>query len=621
MGTEPSKQDTNRGMAVLLCLFLAFMYKQMVWDPYFNKTGLNHAPQGLAGSVPGSQPTPTSLPRDPADQFAEPPTEGFQEPLNVAPANTPANTPGKASSTPAAATGQPTELKKGYPTDGQIKEAGEVIVETARVKARISLLGGRVTEYLLKDHAAALGKDQPRLNMVEHVDHAPYPGGVYSGGYDDAWTTYRLRSSQNVFKSQNGVLSEDSALISRVAGEASSAVILEGELPDGRTISKTLTLYGEGYFVDLAVNLSASPADNSRLAVEWTKLVAKDSPSFLDSYATSGYVWFDGQKALRETFSKLHAASFDVSNILWLTVADKYFMATILSDDGAANGRVLRTGDLYRARVFGSDREKRARLFIGPKSYRLLEDVGYELRRNIDVGYTGVISVPLISLLHLLYDYLHNYGLAIVVLTIIVKLLMYPLTGSSFKQMKAMQDLSPELNKIKEGNLDKQQQQMAMMALYKEKGVNPLGGCFPMLLQMPVFIGLYSALMMDLELRHAPFAGWVHDLSAPEALHVFGFGVPVMVILFVASMLIQQWQAPSTMDPAQKRVMMFMPLIFGFMFAGMPAGLTLYWLTNNFISIGQQAGFRREGTGHALRLTLLVAGATFGLCALLVWLS
>jgi YidC/Oxa1 family membrane protein insertase len=155
-----------------------------------------------------------------------------------------------------------------------------------------------------------------------------------------------------------------------------------------------------------------------------------------------------------------------------------------------------------------------------------------------------------------------------------------------------------------------------MMELYKKKGVNPLGGCLPVLLQMPIFIGLYAALSLAVELRHAHFAGWIDDLSAPEKLMLSStFGIPVMVILFVISMMVQQWTTPTTMDPAQKKVMMVMPVVMGFMFASFPAGLTLYWLTSNLISIGQQnAMHSSDKHGKSpLAITLSVSAAVFAL--------
>ncbi len=574
---SPNQNNHQKGLALLLCLFMLYLYKEMVWDPYFNphairQNGLSAAP----AAAPDVAPTP-------AESFAEPPP--------VAPDGTPipaAPVTGSINTAPQA----------GYPTDAQIASKGVVILETNTVRATISLLGGRMTELLLKDHAATIDPNSPRLNMVDHVESAPYPLGVYNGSVNDAWVSYAVTSRQQVSKDGATFLNPGS----------DGPVVLSGSLPDGRTITKTISPNESGYFIDVSVSVSSPAADASRLAVEWTRLISKDSPTLLDPYTGSGYVWFDGQKALRESLAKLPADQQDLSGIIWLSMADKYFMATLLSSEGPTMGKVLKTGELYRTRIMGGATEQHAKLFAGPKSYRLLQDVGYELHRNIDFGRTGIIAAPLLILLHILHDFLGNYGLAIVMLTILVKLAMYPLTASSFKQMKALQDLAPEMKRIRETVAERQQQET--MQLYKQKGVNPLGGCFPILLQMPVFIGLYSALLLDIELRHAPFALWIHDLSAPEHMPFFGIGIPVMVILFVISMLVQQWTTPSAVDPAQRKAMMVMPLVFGFLFATMPAGLTLYWLTNNLISIGQQSGLRKSAAS-ALQLTIGVAAGVF----------
>jgi len=180
--------------------------------------------------------------------------------------------------------------------------------------------------------------------------------------------------------------------------------------------------------------------------------------------------------------------------------------------------------------------------------------------------------------------------------------------------MKAMQDLAPELKRIRESVADKQEQQLQMMALYKKKGVNPLGGCLPMVVQLPIFIGLYFGLRVSFSLRHEPFAFWINDLSAPEYLNVAGVGIPVLVVLMVLAMIFQQQTTPTpSMDPAQKKIMMLMPFMMGtfFFIWAFPAGLTLYWLTSSVISIGQQKGLQSDLKISALQLTLLVSAATF----------
>ncbi|MCB0359410.1 MAG: YidC/Oxa1 family insertase periplasmic-domain containing protein, partial [Bdellovibrionales bacterium] len=290
--------------------------------------------------------------------------------------------------------------------------------------------------------------------------------------------------------------------------------------------------------------------------------------------------------------------------------------------DGALRARGLKTGELFRSRMSGTDTSGEFKIFVGPKKYELLESIDNGYERNINFGWTGFVAAPLLMLLHFFYHILGNYGLAIVGLTILVKFALFPLTNASFKQMKAMQEIQPEMKRIRETVKDKQQQQLELMALYKKNNVNPLGGCLPMLLQMPIFIGLYSALLLAIELRHAPFALWINDLSVAERLHVGGVGIPVMVMLMMVSMVVQQWMMPATGDPMQKKIMMVvMPVVFGFLFVNFPAGLTLYWLSNNLISIAQSRAVSHGNPRLALKHTTFVAVGWFAFCALLVGVS
>ena len=191
-----------------------------------------------------------------------------------------------------------------------------------------------------------------------------------------------------------------------------------------------------------------------------------------------------------------------------------------------------------------------------------------------------------------------SYGIDIILLTVIIKLLLAPLTHKSFVSMKQMQKLQPQMERLKERfKDDKEKLNKEIMELYRRNKVNPLGGCLPMALQFPVFIGLYNALLTPIELRHAPFL-WIKDLSRPDweslPFTLAGWpsflpsGIPVLTILMGASMFLQQWMTPSAGDPNQKKMMMLMPLMFTFMFVSFPAGLTVYWLVNNVLSIAQQ---------------------------------
>jgi YidC/Oxa1 family membrane protein insertase len=216
------------------------------------------------------------------------------------------------------------------------------------------------------------------------------------------------------------------------------------------------------------------------------------------------------------------------------------------------------------------------------------------LERSIDFGYFAFVSLPLLYVLRFFHRFTGNYGIDIILLTVLIKLLLAPLTHKSFVSMKQMQKLQPQMERIKEKyKNDREALNKEIMELYRRNKVNPFGGCLPMLLQIPVFIGLYNALLTPIELRHTSFL-WIQDLSRPdwESLPIqlagWSFGIPVLTVLMGASMFVQQWMTPSAGDPNQRRMMLMMPLIFTVMFVTFPAGLTIYWLVNNVLSIGQQ---------------------------------
>lgn len=576
MNNTPISEDLipRKCLAALLVLFVAYIYKETVFDPYFHPEMANLAPPPIAGQTNGAGG------QQPGAAVTTPVTNLTQAGVG---AQSPAIT---AQTAPAGVE------KKGVPNDEQITSAGFVTVSSSNFELKISKLGGRVVSLKLPKYAREIDHKGEPLDLVEHTDGMPLPLGIYTGGSSDAWVTY-------------------SASAEKLTVSGAQTLTLIGHLADGREIRKILTFSPDTYLFDVTASVSAPAADSSKLVLEWTKFMLPDSPSMLDSYEISGYVWFDGTKAHRSDFGKLAVEEQPLGDVRWVTLADKYFMATLLNREGAFQAKLAHDKTLHFVRANGDPTSIHLSIFAGPKDYEILSALGFEMQRNLNLGFTAIIAAPLLWLIHLFNNILGNYGLAIVVLTIVVKLATYPLAASTYKQMKGMSDLAPDLKRIRETVTDKQEQQLRTMALYKEKGVNPVGGCLPMLLQMPIFIGLYTALSLSIELRHAPFMFWIKDLSAPEKLYLAGFPVPLMVVLFTASMIIQQLLTPSNMEPAQRRMMLAMPVVFGFMFANMPAGLTLYWLTNNLISIGQQKGFQKEGVKHALMLTMGVSVAVF----------
>jgi YidC/Oxa1 family membrane protein insertase len=234
-----------------------------------------------------------------------------------------------------------------------------------------------------------------------------------------------------------------------------------------------------------------------------------------------------------------------------------------------------------------------ASAFFGPKDVAILESYGLGLERTVDFGWYGILARPLLWLLKQSYGVVGNWGLAILAVTFLIRLVLFPLTAKSYVSMKKMQKLAPKMNairdKYKKAKTDSQQRQkmnMELMALYQAEGYNPMSGCLPIILQLPILVAFYNVLSRTIELRHAPFFLWIHDLSAIDSTYV-------LVVLMIVSMYAQQAMTPSTMDPAQKKVFMFMPVLWGFFLKDMPSGLVLYWLFSNLLTIVQQLVMNR----------------------------
>jgi len=574
----------QKAIALIICMFLGFMYLETIWKPYFYgkpvavqnvaKTGVATQQAGQQQGLVSNQPSASNLVGN-----------------NQVPNNIQVSTQASGSSASS-------------PLDSDFKKRIKVLTNDLNVE--ISLLGARVTKAELTDYNKNLEK-KTSLDLINHEQGAKYPLGVKLGNLDDAWVNYEVLAPT--------ALRQDSAQTSTIdlRKSQSTTVFLKGTLKDGSVIKKKITFEPKGFI--FKVELSTDK--NQAISTYWTRFVEEEKGSRLDPYQSEGFVWHDGKKAHRSSFSDLESLQ-ELGQTKWIAIGDKYFTSALISP---ANATISKNDKNYFAQISNGTNSLNYEVYAGPKSYNLLKKIGNNLHTNLDFGFFGIVSAPLLSLLHFFNSIFKNYGLAIVVLTILVRLALYPLNSASFKQMKAMQEIKPEMDSIKEKIKDKQQQQAAMMELYKKKGVNPLGGCLPVVLQMPIFIGLYAALYLSVELRHANFAGWITDLSAPEKLMITeSFGIPVLVILFVISMILQQWSTPTAMDPAQKKMMYIMPVVMGFMFSSFPAGLTLYWLTSNLITVGQHKALRysHDKGSSAFKITLSVAAVVFLIAALFV---
>jgi YidC/Oxa1 family membrane protein insertase len=301
-------------------------------------------------------------------------------------------------------------------------------------------------------------------------------------------------------------------------------------------------------------------------------------------------------------------------NIKWLAIVDRYFMKSLIPLEATSGVMKLSLdGDgLLSSRFIGQENtiqpgtQKRFayEIFFGPKSMQVLKDMGRDLSKAIHFGMFDIIAKPLLWFMNFIYSRIPNYGIAIIVLTILTKILLWPLGSKSYKSMNEMKRLQPLMAEIREKYKDdKKMMNQEIMSLYRTYKINPMGGCLPMILQIPVFFALYRMLYQAIELRHAPFFLWINDLSAPDRLFNFSFsipfmqppyGIPVLTVIMGATMLLQQKMSPPPGDPTQAKMMMLMPIVFTVIFINFSSGLVLYWLINNILSIAQQTYIQKK---------------------------
>ncbi|MFP4560022.1 MAG: membrane protein insertase YidC [Thiohalorhabdus sp.] len=285
----------------------------------------------------------------------------------------------------------------------------------------------------------------------------------------------------------------------------------------------------------------------------------------------------------------------------WGGIMSRYFMSAWVPEEQEGNTFYARASNdgLFAGYTApfpqvaeGEESSVRQFLFIGPKDQGILEQVGENrnLRRSVDYGILSFLAVPLFEVLRFFHGLVGNYGLAIILVVLVIKIVFYPLFTMSYRAMAKMRKVQPELQRLREqyGD-DRQKLNEEMMRLYREEKVNPLGGCLPILVQIPVFISLYWVLLESVEIRHEPFMLWITDLTSQDPYYV-------LPILMGASMVVQQLLNPAPLDPIQKKVMLALPVVFTVFFMQFPAGLVLYWLSNNLLSIAQQWWVMRKIT-------------------------
>ncbi len=469
-------------------------------------------------------------------------------------------------------TGAPTAAAA--PSDpGRILE-----VRSDLFRAAFASNGGRLVSFELTRYREDTTRDSAPYNLVRSTGAAPL-GLVW-------------RNEAGAIVDDRSVVYELSATSPEASATAPAVLTMVGKTSSGATITKTLEVRSGTYLLDFKVStegLAATP-----LAVAWSREIHVHKAS-ADIEGAVGYA--DGKLHSFDS-STLEETTVVEGQMSWAGYAEHYFLTAFVPEKREALKLVASASDGSGHATLWTAAPATALhygLYLGPKGMDELTKAGNDLVQAIDLGWFWFIARPLLWALLLIERAVGNYGWAIILLTAAVRVLFYPVNKKQIEAMKGMQVIQPEVKKIQERYADdREKMNLEMMELYRRHKVNPLAGCLPMLLQLPVFVGLYNVLLQAIELRHAPFLGWMNDLSQPDRLGTLAIpfvtppGIPVLTLLMGASMILQQKMTPSTADPAQQRIMMIMPVVFTVMFVNFPAGLVLYWLFNNVLSIGQQ---------------------------------
>ncbi len=475
--------------------------------------------------------------------------------------------------------------------------AKDITIDTPLYTAVIKEQGGGFKSFVLKQYRTKMEKDSGPMQLVPGKEPANLPV-LFSLDNGGATTLPTFKA--------------DKAGVSLTAQQDTATLVMTASLADGIRIVRTLTFHNDNYLIGVEYkveNLTDKPMPISPALSLFNEPFGHASES--SSYLFAGSAAYVNGALVETKGKKLSEAPVILQGkVSWVGFVDNYFMASAIPvTDNARTVTVqgseknvqtvisegLQTLPAHGSQVFGY------KLYFGPKKLQILQAAGHELAKVVNFGWFDVLAKPMLWLLNFFHQYSGNYGVAIVLVTVLIKLVFWPITQKGMKSMKNMQKLQPKVAKIREKYKDDPAtMNQEMMTLYKTYKVNPVGGCLPMMIQIPFFFALYQVLLAAIELRHAPFMLWINDLSAPDRLWIgvdlpYLHGIPILTLLMGASMYLQQKMTPTTADPTQARVMQFLPVIFTFMFINFASGLVLYWFINNLLSILQQQLINRQG--------------------------
>ena len=500
----------------------------------------------------------------------------------------------QAPSTPAAAAASTAPGAPPLAADAAAKSATPaVVIKTDLYTADIDPTGGVIARVALTEHHDISKQDEPYNALQRTADRVEIAqSGLLGTGMPNHRTVYEVLPGPREL----------------AAGQNELQLKLQATAPNGDKVVQTLTFHRGTYVIDVAYDVTNAGKDPITPYAYFQLTRDTKTPGVTSSMAPASFtgpaIYSEADKYKKIEFSDIDKLAADPSRKPpftaktdngWVGMVEHYFVAAWLPSDEKKTPREFYTRKLenntYAAGVIvpvgsiapGATGQVQVPLYVGPQDQDALSKLAKGLDLVVDYGIFTVIAAPLFWLLKWLHSILHNWGWAIIVMTIMIKGAFYPLNHASARSMAKMKVIAPKMKALQERYAnDKQQLQIKMMEMYKEEKINPLGGCLPILVQIPVFIALYWVLLSAVELRHAPWILWIHDLSAPDPYYV-------LPVIYAVTAYLQVKLSPTPIsDPMQAKVMQIMPVAFSVMFLFFPSGLVLYWLVNNILQIGQQ---------------------------------
>jgi len=596
----------NTLLAIVLSAAVLIVWQIFVGMPQMEKQK-QQQPPAQHQQVPGQPPAP-----------APTPTPGSTPPQG------PVATPPGAPQVPGGPTATPT-----FSREQILAQTPRIKIDTPRLAGSINLKGGRIDDLALTRYRETVDPKSPPIVLLA-------PSGSRDPFYAEfGWsppggTTIRLPQADTLWQqSGSGIL------------EVDRPVTLTWDNGEGLEFRRTISVDDKYMFTmrDEVMNKGTAPVT----LYPYGLISRHGTPHTLGYYILhEGLIGVFGDKGLQELsyseVEKQKAISFSAANS-WLGITDKYWAATLIPDTATKIDAKFSAGQVGNVKTYQADYIGPAQviapggraatdlhLFAGAKEVSIVDGYNDGLKLNlfdrlIDWGWFYFITKPLFLVMDWIYHKVGNFGLAILIVTVLIKIVFFPLANKSYASMAKMKAVQPEMMAIRDRYKDdKMKQQQAMMELYKKEKINPISGCLPILVQIPVFFALYKVLFVTIEMRHAPFFGWIHDLAAQDPTNLFSlfgllpepsaylgvgigsfFHLGLWPIIMGITMWMQMKLNPPPPDPTQQMIFEWMPIIFTFMLASFPAGLVIYWAWNNALSVAQQSVIMRK---HGAKIEL-----------------